>query len=118
MESPKTLGEKSGRLWSDLMIGATGFDDRARVAAEVERISRTQWTDYFAAQIAGPARRAILFYSLGTSHRDAPVAGVPGLRPFELAAFRQNLRYYHFDWTGEDAMSGETPNAVASALND
>jgi len=118
MESPKTLGEKSGRLWSDLMIGATDFDDRARVAAEVERISRTQWTDYFSAQIAGPARRAILFYSLGTSHRDAPVAAVPGLRPFELAAFRRNLRYYRFDWTGKDAISGETPHAVATVLTE
>lgn len=67
-ERPKSLGEASQRLWAEIGIGARDFDDRERIAAAVERVSREQWLRHFEVQIAAVERRGVWFWSEGSVH--------------------------------------------------
>ncbi len=67
-ERPKSLGEASQRLWAEIGIGAWDFDDRERIAAAVERVSREQWLRHFGEQIAAAERRGVWFWSEGSAH--------------------------------------------------
>ncbi len=105
-ESPKSLGERSERLWADAMLGAYGFDDRERIAAEVERIGREEWVQYFRAQIAGEGRRALWLQSLGTAHARAKDPQLPGRVLAPGDAWREGAGYYRFE---REAKVQETP---------
>lgn len=98
-EKPKSLGERSERLWSDIGLGAFGFDDRAQVAAAVDGITRDAWIDWFRAHLTGAGQRALLVYTEGTAHRgDAPVS-LPGRAPGADSTPGSAAKYYRFDWT-------------------
>jgi insulysin len=96
-ESPKSLAEKSARLWSDIGLGALGFDDRERVALEVERIQRDDWIGFFRKQMAGNARRALLLYSRGDA-RHAEPGKLPGRVLGDAGQWQANAKYYRFVW--------------------
>ncbi|MBK9469347.1 MAG: insulinase family protein [Pseudomonadales bacterium] len=95
-ESPKSLGERSERLWADAMLGAYGFDDRERVATQVERIGREEWVEYFRTQIAGAARRAMLLQSRGTAHAQVNDPPLPGRVLAPGDAWREDAGYFRF----------------------
>jgi secreted Zn-dependent insulinase-like peptidase len=99
-ESPKSLGERSERLWADAMLGAYGFDDRERVAAEVERIGRDEWVQYFRTQIAGAGRRAMLLQSRGTAHAEAKAPPLPGRVLAPGDGWREDAEFYRFEHEG------------------
>ncbi|MBP8924533.1 MAG: insulinase family protein [Pseudomonadales bacterium] len=97
-ESAKSLAEQSDRLWSDLSIGAYGFDDRARVAAEAERIGKQEWVDYFRANLGPDKGRAIVLYSRGSAQPPASAGVVPGHVMNDVDRWRDEAKYYRFDW--------------------
>ncbi|MBK6288716.1 MAG: insulinase family protein [Gammaproteobacteria bacterium] len=108
-ESAKSLAEQSDRLWADLSLGAYGFDDRARVAAEVERIDRQQWVDYFRANLDGAAGRAMVLYSRGSAQAPGAAQTVPGHAVTGADRWRDDAKYYRFDWS---AAVQESPAAL------
>jgi hypothetical protein len=79
------------------MLGAYGFDDRERVAAQVERIGREEWVEYFRTQIAGEARRAMLLQSRGTAHAQVKDPPLPGRVLAPGDAWREDARYFRFE---------------------
>jgi len=95
-ESPKSLEERSDRLWADIGLGAYGFDDRERVAAEVERIGRDEWVRYFRSQFAGEGRRALLVKSRGAAHADSKAPALPGRELPAGNAWRDAGGYFRF----------------------
>jgi secreted Zn-dependent insulinase-like peptidase len=97
-ETPKTLNEKSERLWGDLGLGSYGFDDRERVAAAVERIDREEWARYFSEQLSGAGRRALLLHTTGAAAPPAAGEEVPGRSVDTDAQWRADAKYYRFDW--------------------
>ena len=108
-ESAKSLAEHSDRLWADLSLGAYGLDDRARVAAEVERIDRQQWVDYFRANLDGAAGRAMVLYSRGSAQAPGAAQTVPGHAVTGADRWRDDAKYYRFDWS---AAVQESPAAL------
>ncbi|MBP6382806.1 MAG: insulinase family protein [Pseudomonadales bacterium] len=108
-ESPKSLGERSERLWADAMLGAYGFDDRERVAAAAERIGRDEWVQYFRAHVAGEGRRAMLLHSRGTAHAQAQDPLLPG-RPLAPGdAWREGAGLYRFEREARVGESAASP---------
>jgi secreted Zn-dependent insulinase-like peptidase len=98
-EKPKSLGERSERLWSELGLGAFDFDDRLQVAAAVDGITRDDWVAWFRGHLAGDGQRALLVYTEGSAHRgDAPMA-LPERPPEAAGAGVPAAKYYRFDWT-------------------
>jgi len=106
-ESPKSLGERSERLWSDIVLGAYDFDDRERVAVAVAQIDRADWVRYFREQIAGSGQRALYVYSVGETHAAQGAPRLPGrvLPPGD--AWREGAKYYRFD--GERTVQESSP---------
>ena len=98
-ESAKALAEQSDRLWADLSIGTYGFDDRARVAAEVERIGKQDWVDYFRANLGAATSRAIVLYSRGSAQPPGRAEAVTGHAVTDVDRWRDEAKYYRFDWS-------------------
>jgi len=97
-EAPKSLGERSERLWSDIGLGAHGFDDRERVAAQVAAIDQREWLDFYNRRIAGAGQRALVAYSVGSAHRESGNSEVSGTRLLPDAQWRGSAQYYRFEW--------------------
>jgi len=64
-ERDKNLGERGARLWSDLDLGFTDFDSREQIAAEVERLSRTDIVEYLRGALAEFDSRSLVTYAPG-----------------------------------------------------
>jgi insulysin len=97
-EAPKSLGERSERLWSDIGLGVHGFDDREQVALQVMALDRGEWMDFFTRSIAGEGQRALVAYSVGSAHRESVAPTVPGKLLTPDAQWRGSAQYYRFDW--------------------
>ena len=97
-EKPKSLGEKTERLWSDLGLGSYGFDDREQVARAVDALTKDEWVAYFRSRLAAPQTPTLLVSSTGEAHRKNESGVLPG-RPVDPAGhWKANAKYYRFEW--------------------
>ena len=97
-EKPKSLGEKTERLWSDLGLGSYGFDDREQVALAVDALSRPEWTAYFRARLAAEDAASLLVLSTGEAHRGKD-GNLPSGRVVDPAGrWKSDAKYYRFEW--------------------
>ena len=97
-EKPKSLGEKTERLWSDIALGSYGFDDREQVARAVESVSKADWIAYFRKSLAAQGVPALLVYSTGEAH-EATEKGLPPGRTVDAdGRWKAGAKYYRFEW--------------------
>ena len=97
-EKPRSLAEKTGRLWSDLGLGSNSFDDLEQVAREVEALGRDNWLEWFRSRMAGADRHAMVLYSTGEAHRAKASVPPPGRRVDAAGRWKSNAKYYRFEW--------------------
>jgi len=64
-ERDKNLGERGGRLWSDLELGVTSFDLRAQIARQVQQIDRPALRGYLERTAARLAGDRLIIYCKG-----------------------------------------------------
>jgi secreted Zn-dependent insulinase-like peptidase len=97
-EKPRSLAEKTERLWSDLGLGSYGFDDLEQVARELETIGRDNWLQWFRSRLAGADRHALVLYSTGQAHRAKVSEAPPGRRVDPDGRWKADAKYYRFEW--------------------
>lgn len=97
-EKPKSLGEKTERLWSDLGLGSYGFDDREQVALAVDALSKREWAAYFRSRLAAADASSLLVLSMGGVHRGKD-GSLPSGRVVDPAGrWKSDAKYYRFEW--------------------
>ncbi len=97
-EKPRSLAEKTERLWSDLGLGSDSFDDREQVARAVDSLVREEWIAYFRSRLAGSGVHALLVSSTGQAHRGKD-SGMPSGRTVDAAGrWKTDAKYYRFEW--------------------
>ena len=97
-EKPKSLGEKTERLWSDLGLGSWGFDDREQVAQAVDALSKEAWLGYFRSRLAAADAASLLVLSTGEAH-SGKEEGLPAGRNVDAdGRWKTDAKYYRFEW--------------------
>jgi len=94
-ETPKSQAEKTERLWGGLKQGDHGFNERERLAALLESVTRAEWQAYYAAHFSRAVERGLLLFNQGAANPGAKtLAGV--FESVDLTALRAETNRYQY----------------------
>jgi secreted Zn-dependent insulinase-like peptidase len=92
-EAPKNQGEQFDRYWQDLLDGETGFDSRALLLAEVQKLTFEDWLPLFRRDVLAPQGHALWLAISGKFTGDALRVGQPVI---DLERFKARQPFYRF----------------------